>query len=80
MHANSANLHSTHSRYKPGKTVGIRYQPDGVQPLQGNVAALAAPPALRSSSSALREESSSPALKLQLHVLKLRVIFLIKVL
>lgn len=34
-----------------------------MQPLQGSGAAPATPPALRSESSALQEESSSPALK-----------------
>lgn len=47
----------------PDKTVGIRYQPGVGQLLQGSVAIPAAPPALRSNLSALREESLSPALQ-----------------
>lgn len=49
-------------RIIPDKRVDIRYQPDEEQLLQGSVAIPAAPPALRSNLSALREDSLSPAL------------------
>lgn len=46
----------------PGRTIGIQCRQDAGRLLQGSGAILANPPALRSNLSALREESSSPAL------------------
>lgn len=49
--------------FVPDKITGIQYRPGEEQLLQGSVAIPAAPPALRSNLSALREESLSPALQ-----------------
>jgi hypothetical protein len=54
----------------PDRTVDTRCRPGAEQPLQGSGAAPATPPALRSNLSALREESSSPALQQESPLIK----------